>query len=112
MASVSTPDSDASTRRGYIAEILLISFVGLLLEVSYTRIISFKLFYYYTYLVIGLALLGIGSGGVIVAVSRRIQRATTEAILQWSLLVGAVSVAVGYVVVSRVSINTLSIWDY
>ena len=38
---------------------------GLLLEVGYTRIVSYKLWYYYTYLVIGLALLGIGSGGVL-----------------------------------------------
>jgi hypothetical protein len=37
-----------------------------------TRVISFKLFYYYTFLVIRLALLGIGCGGVIVAISRRL----------------------------------------
>ena len=36
-------------------------FVGLTLEIAYTRIVSFKLFYYYTYLVIGLALLGFGA---------------------------------------------------
>jgi hypothetical protein len=36
--------------------------------VSYTRIISFKLYYYYTYLTIGLALLGLGSGAVFMAV--------------------------------------------
>ena len=56
-------------RRGYHLEILLISFAALLLEISYTRIVSFKLYYYYTYLVIGLALLGIGTGGVLVAIS-------------------------------------------
>ena len=43
--------------------------------------ISFKLFYYYTYLIIGLALLGIGSGGVLVAVSDRLRRASTDTIL-------------------------------
>ena len=54
----------------YRIEILLISFAALLLEISYTRIISFKLYYYYTYLVIGLALLGIGSGAVLTAIVR------------------------------------------
>ena len=58
-----------SGRSTFYVEILLVSFAALLLEISYTRIISFKLFYYYTYLVIGLALLGIGAGGVIVAIS-------------------------------------------
>src|SRR5260370_33647118 len=47
--------------------IFFVSLAGLLLEVGYTRIVSFKLWYYYTYLVIGLALLGIGSGSVFVA---------------------------------------------
>ena len=54
--------------------ILLVSLAGLLLEVGYTRIVSYKLWYYYTYLVIGLALLGIGSGGVFVVVCRRLRQ--------------------------------------
>ena len=62
-----SPDGSTAKPRRYNTEILLISFAALLLEVSYTRVISFKLFYYYTYLVIGLALLGIGCGGVVVA---------------------------------------------
>ena len=57
-------------RQGYHAEILLVSFAAILIEICYTRVISFKLFYYYTYLVIGLALLGIGTGGVLVTVSQ------------------------------------------
>ena len=101
-----------SSRRSYALEILLVSFAALLLEISYTRVISFKLFYYYTYLVIGLALLGIGCGGVIVAVSRRLRRAETEAILKWGLLLGAASVAVGYVIVATVRTDTLALWDY
>ena len=36
---------------------------AILLEISYTRVFSFKLFYYFTYLTIGIVLLGMGSGG-------------------------------------------------
>lgn len=97
---------------GYHLEILLVSFAGLLLEISYTRVVSFKLFYYYTYLVIGLALLGIGTGGVLVAVSGRLKRASTDAILLWGLLTGAASVGLGYLVVAKLSIATNEIWDY
>ena len=43
--------------RAFYLEIFLVSFAALMLEISYTRLISFKLFYYYTYLIIGLALL-------------------------------------------------------
>ena len=98
--------------RSYGAEILAVSFAALLLEISYTRVISFKLFYYYTYLVIGLALLGIGSGAVIVTISGRIRRAATNTILLWASVIGAGAVVVGYVVVARVSIDTLNLWDY
>ena len=98
-----------SSRPSYALEILLVSFAALLLEISYTRVISFKLFYYYTYLVIGLAVWGIGWGGVIVAISRRLRRAQTETIIQWGLLLGAASVAVGYVIVATVRTDTLAL---
>jgi hypothetical protein len=104
--------SDAESRHGYLLEIFLVSFAGLLLEISYTRIISFKLFYYYTYLVIGLALLGIGTGGVLVAISARLRRASTETVLMWSFLLGAASVGLGYLAVARIGIDTHVIWDY
>jgi hypothetical protein len=93
-------------------DILLISFAALLIEISYTRIISFKLFYYYVYLVIGLALLGIGAGGVAVAVSKRLQAARTEAILFWSFFAGAVVSLGGYLIIASVRINTLAVWLY
>jgi hypothetical protein len=99
-------------RQGYHAEILLVSFAALLIEVCYTRVISFKLFYYYTYLVIGLALLGIGTGGVLVAVSRRLRQARTDTVLLWSFLLGALAVVASYVAVAYTSLDSLAIWDY
>ena len=84
MVNVIEVDS-ASNNRGHYLDIFLVSAAALLLEISYTRIISFKLFYYYTYLVIGLALLGIGTGGVIVAISKRLRGASTDVILLWGV---------------------------
>jgi hypothetical protein len=92
--------------------ILLVSLAGLLLEVGYTRIVSFKLWYYYTYLVIGLALLGIGSGSVFVAVFSPVRRWTTERIIAVCSVWGAVSIALGYLVVAKMRVNTIAIWDY
>lgn len=105
-------DQSAVGRRSFLPEILLVSFAALLMEISYTRVVSFKLFYYYTYLVIGLALLGTGCGGVLMAVSGRLRRAETSTIVMWSALVGAVSVVVGYVVVALTPVDTLAIWEY
>src|SRR6478736_9826762 len=111
-ASVSSPEERPGDGHGYHAEIFAISFAALLLEIAYTRVVSFKLFYYYTYLVIGLALLGIGSGGVIMAVSGRLKRARTDTIVMFGSLLGALSVAVGYLIVARLGIASLRIWEY
>jgi hypothetical protein len=101
-----------SWRFSYHAEILLASFSALLIEISYTRIISYKLFYYYVYLVIGLALLGTGTGGVLVAVSKRLQRMKTDAILFWALLLGSAVTIAAYSIIAHISLDTLSVWRY
>jgi hypothetical protein len=100
------------SRRTALVAIFLISLAGLLLEVAYTRVISYKLWYYYTYLVIGLALLGIGSGATVVVLSPRLRRAGTRSILQWSSLWGAISIIGGYLIVSQIPIDTLALWSY
>jgi len=97
-------------QRKYYAEIFLVSFAALLLEISYTRLISFKLFYYYTYLIIGLALLGIGSGGVFVAVSSRLKRVDLATLLARCSLAGAISTGLGYFVIAEIVIDTRAIW--
>src|SRR5712691_141036 len=117
--TMSRVSSDTLRRSGVDASrvprwltILLISLAGLLLEVGYTRIVSFKLWYYYTYLVIGLALLGIGSGSVFVAVFSPVRRWATERIIAVCSVWGAVSIALGYLVVAKMRVNTIAIWDY
>lgn len=109
---VSVPKPDFRGRLPQWLALLLVCLAGLLLEVSYTRIASYKLWYYYTYLVIGLSLLGIGSGGIIVAMWRPIRRIATERIVALASLWGAVSIAVGYVVMARMPIDTVAIWNW
>jgi len=105
------PPEDLS-RRAALVMIFVVSLAGLVLEVSYTRIVSYKLWYYYTYLVIGLALLGIGSGATFVAISSRIRSASTRTLLRRSSLWGAASIIVGYLVIARIPLDTVALWDY
>jgi hypothetical protein len=109
---VSSPTGPAEAPVRRHAEILLVSFATLLIEICYTRVVSYKLFYYYTYLVIGLALLGIGTGGVMVALSRRLRAARTDTILLWSFLLGGAGAIATYVVVAYTSLDSLAIWRY
>ena len=73
-------ETDSASSRHFglrLFSAFVVGFVGLSLEIAYTRVISFKLFYYYTYFVIGLALLGLGaaSAALVLRKLRRLKRA-------------------------------------
>ena len=120
MAATTTDKTDATAAAGLTGgarlprwlALLLLSLAGLLLEVGYTRIVGYKLWYYYTYLVIGLSLLGLGSGAILVAIWEPMRRWATERIIAVCSVAGAVSIALGYLAIARLPIDTLAIWDY
>jgi hypothetical protein len=97
--------------RNFYFEIFLICFAALLLEISYTRLVSFKLFYYYTYLIIGFAMLGIGSGGVVVAVLPRLRAVPLERLLAVCCVAGAAAVGAGYFVIALTPLSTRMLWS-
>jgi spermidine synthase len=91
------------------AEIFLLALGVILLEISYTRIFSFKLVYYFTYLIIGVALLGVGAGGVLVAVVPALgRRGPAEIIPRCALVAGAATLA-GYLVIALTPLNVFSL---
>ena len=102
---------EGGSRPRQTVAIFLVSLAGLLLEVGYTRIVSYKLWYYYTYLVIGLALLGIGSGGVFVAVFTPIGAGRPSAII--AVCSSPARSASRRLPRHRADpVDTLAIWDY
>ena len=102
---------DASHERKLNLEILLVSLAVILLEINYTRVFSFKLYYYFTYLILGIAMLGLGAGGVLVTVSERLRGARPERLIPLLCMLGAVSAPLGYLVVAGVQINTNALDD-
>jgi predicted membrane-bound spermidine synthase len=92
-------------RKPLYFEIFTTSLGALLLEISYTRIFSFKVFYYFTYLIIGLGLLGVGCGGIAVATSARIRKASPERVIPIASFAGGLSVLVSYLLIAPVQLN-------
>ncbi len=93
-----------------LAAAFVVGFVGLSLEIAYTRVISFKIFYYYTYFVIGLALLGLGAGSSLIALSSRLRRMDAlDLVRRVAPLAGLVG-ALAYVVIARVATDANLIW--
>ena len=87
-------------------EIFLVAFGVILLEISYTRIFSFKLFYYFTYLIVGIALLGMGSGGVFTAISPRFRRAGLDRIIPGACMFAGLAVFLGYFAIALIQLNS------
>ena len=102
--------SDARERRYYL-EIFLVSFAALLLEISYTRVFSYKIFYFFTYLIIGVALLGIGSGGIFISVFPRLRSIPLPTLVARCSLIGGTFTGLGYFVVAYARVNTLHAYE-
>ena len=102
----------SGSQKNYYLEIFLVCMGALILEISHTRLISFKLFYYFTYFIIGSALLGIGFGGVIVALSKRLRAASLDRIIAVASLCAALSIVIGYFVIAHVPIDTASLLSW
>ena len=104
---VDTPRRGTALR---LATAFVIGFVSLTLEIAYTRVISFKIFYYYTYFVIGLALLGLGAAGAFIALSDRLRaQGPLRLVRRVAPIAGAVGVG-GYVLVARLPLDVNLIW--
>src|SRR5206468_5574784 len=99
-----------STRTLYV-ETFLISLAAILLEVSYTRVFSFKLFYYFTYLIIGIALLGLGAGGVLIATWPALRRLGLRRLVPRCGIAGGLAVPLGYLLIASTQLNTLHVAD-
>ena len=91
--------------RRFYPETFLIALAVILLEVSYTRLFSYKLVYYFTYLVIGISLLGLGAGGVFVALFESLRRQATEKVILATCVVAGISVGLGYLIVALVPLH-------
>jgi spermidine synthase len=95
----------AMERKPFYFEIFTTSLGALLLEISYTRIFSFKVFYYFTYLLLGVGLLGIGAGGILLATSERLRKMPPERLIPIASFAAGASVLVGYTIISPLQIN-------
>ncbi len=102
-----TDDRTNTLERRYYLEIFLISMAMILFEIAYTRVFSFKLYYYFTYPIIGIALLGIGSGGVFLAIIPRLRQASAESIIVVCSLIAGITTLAGYFVVALVQLDML-----
>jgi len=97
-------------RRTFLLEGFVLGFAALLLEVGYTRVLSFKLYYCYAYVLVGLALLGLAAGAGCVASLPALARAPLARILARCALAGSLAVGAGYLFIAGIPLDTSSVF--
>jgi len=102
-------------QRTYRLEIFLISLAAIVLEISLTRIFSFKLYYYFTYLILGIAMLGLGAGGVFVTLFSRLRDRDSDKLISQCSLLLSLLIPITYLLVARIQISvpllTIEPWE-
>jgi MFS family permease len=96
---------DGRAEERFYFEIFLVAMSLILLEISFTRIFSYKVFYYFTYLIIGISLLGLGSGGIFVAIVPWLRNTAPHRLVPLLCMVGAVSTFGSYLAAALIQLN-------
>ncbi len=92
-----THDDELEPR--YLATAFLVAGSLILFQVSFTRLISYKLFYHFVFFAISLSLLGLGAAGTFVAV-RRAPTQLDASIRRW-LAAAVVSVPIAFLLIAN-----------
>ena len=97
------------TAKTFRLEIFLIALAAIVMEISMTRIFSFKLYYYFTYLILGIAMLGLGAGGVFVAIFPKLRDREPVRLVAQCCLIGAALIPVSYLAIALIQISVVDL---
>src|ERR1700686_607856 len=101
-----TLPAEKSPERALLAGVAPSSFAALLLELALTRLFSVVLFYHFAFLAISIALLGLGSGGVLAYLRKSwLGRFETSSLLSWLCIANALVVPVVLEIVLHVPVS-------
>lgn len=89
--------------------LLLVSLSVLMLEFTLIRVLSISLWYHFAFMIISIALLGLGISGVTIIISKRINKAEINSFLTLVSLLYAVSIIVSFVVINKIPFDPFSL---
>ncbi|MDH5714420.1 MAG: hypothetical protein OEZ30_02535 [Candidatus Aminicenantes bacterium] len=110
---IETREERQETSPGLYAGIFLLSSGSLLFEISLTRIFSVSLWYHFAFMVVSIALLGIGASGTFLMLFPRILRGEPRKLLFIISLLFSLACLGSYLIANRVPFDPIKIaWDY
>lgn len=108
MKSVSVIRKDLFQKKYYIL-IFTVSLSALLLEFTLTRVLSVTLWYHFAFLVISVAMLGLGISGIVLALFRKILNTESEKILPFLSLLYGISILLSFWMINKIPFDPFSL---
>lgn len=90
--------------------LMLVSLSVLMLEFTLIRVLSISLWYHFAFMIISIALLGLGISGVTIIISSRINKAEINSFLTITSLLYAVSIVLSFVVLNKIPFDPFSLF--
>jgi len=92
------------------AGILLVSLSVLMLEFTLIRVLSVSLWYHFAFMIISIALLGLGISGVTIIISDRINKADINRFLTITSVLYSISIVVSFVLMNKIPFDPFSLF--
>src|SRR5205085_8247915 len=89
--------------------LLLISLSAVMLEFTLIRVLSVSLWYHFAFIIISIALLGLGISGVTILLSDKINKAEINKFLTITSLCYAVSILVSFTLMNKIPFEPFSL---
>lgn len=90
--------------------LLLVSLSVLMLEFTLIRVLSVSLWYHFAFMIISIALLGLGISGVTIILSKWINKAEINSFLAITSFAYAVSIIISFVAINRIPFDPFSLF--
>ncbi|MCB0721582.1 MAG: hypothetical protein KDC42_04675 [Ignavibacteriae bacterium] len=98
-----------SVHGSYYAGIFLVSLSTLLLEFTYTRILSVSLWYHFAFMIISVALLGFGVSGVVLSLNKKLKQIKTDKLLTFLSMFFGISVILSFIIMNQIPFDPFSL---
>src|SRR4030095_2468143 len=109
-AAKNTPQKKEQLTYKHKLGLLLISLSALMLEFTLIRVLSVSLWYHFAFMIISIALLGLGISGVTIILSRRINRAEINSFLTITSVLYALSIVISYTLINKIPFDPFSMF--
>ena len=103
--------SGSPGHRGLFVGVLLVGTSTLLFEVALTRVLSFKIWHHFAYVVISTALLGYGAAGSAFAVSAALRAIEPPRLMAGASVASALAASIGIILFAALPLDPMHIFD-